>query len=168
MSYKKTAKHSPELKARQPLKVRKACIHDVRKIHQLINSFAKKEKMLPRSLSEIYENLRDHVVCEEGDEIVGVCALHILWENLAEIKSLSVRADAQRHGIGKKLVKSCISEARRLGIERIFVLTYNPDFFRSLGFVEIDKAELPQKIWSDCLKCHKFPECDESALILKV
>jgi len=124
--------------------------------------------MLPRSLNEIYETLRDHVVCEADGEIIGVCALHILWEDLAEIRSLAVKADAQRQGTGKKLVRHCISEARRLGIERIFVLTYSPDFFRSLGFTDIDKSELPQKIWGDCLRCHKFPECDEFALIRRV
>ncbi len=149
-------------------RIRKACTRDVREIHRLINSFAKREKMLPRSLNEIYETLRDHVVCEADGGIVGVCALHILWEDLAEIRSLAVKAEAQRQGTGKRLVRSCITEAKRLGIDRIFVLTYTPDFFRSLGFTDIDKSELPQKIWGDCLRCHKFPECDESALIRKV
>ncbi len=150
------------------MRIRKAGTRDVRDIHRLVNSFAKREQMLPRSLNEIYETLRDHVVCEDNGAVTGVCALHILWEDLAEIRSLAVKADAQRQGTGKRLVKSCISEAKRLGIERIFVLTYNPDFFRSLGFVDIDKSELPQKIWGDCLRCHKFPECDEFALIRKV
>ncbi|NOY39718.1 MAG: N-acetyltransferase [Nitrospirae bacterium] len=150
------------------LRIRKAGTRDVREIHRLVNSFAKREQMLPRSLNEIYETLRDHIVCDDNGEVTGVCALHILWEDLAEIRSLAVKADAQRQGTGKRLVKSCISEAKRLGIERIFVLTYNPDFFRSLGFTDIDKSELPQKIWGDCLRCHKFPECDEFALIKKV
>ncbi|MEC4684445.1 MAG: N-acetyltransferase [Nitrospirota bacterium] len=162
MSYKKPAN-------RKSLRIRKAATRDVREIHRLVNSFAKREQMLPRSLNEIYETLRDHIVCEDdGGDVTGVCALHILWEDLAEIRSLAVKADVQRQGTGKRLVKSCISEAKRLGIERIFVLTYNPDFFRSLGFVDIDKSELPQKIWGDCLRCHKFPECDEFALIKKV
>ncbi|VAX29007.1 N-acetylglutamate synthase [hydrothermal vent metagenome] len=161
MNYKKTSNS-------KSLRIRKAGTRDVREIHRLVNSFAKREQMLPRSLNEIYETLRDHIVCEDNGEVTGVCALHILWEDLAEIRSLAVKADAQRQGTGKKLVKSCISEAKRLGIERIFVLTYNPDFFRSLGFVDIDKSELPQKIWGDCLRCHKFPECDEFALIKKV
>ncbi len=161
MSYKKPAN-------RKSLRIRKAATRDVREIHRLVNSFAKREQMLPRSLNEIYETLRDHIVCEDDGDVTGVCALHILWEDLAEIRSLAVKADAQRQGTGKRLVKSCISEAKRLGIERIFVLTYNPDFFRSLGFVDIDKSELPQKIWGDCLRCHKFPECDEFALIRKV
>ena len=161
MNYKKTSNS-------KSWRIRKAGTRDVREIHRLVNSFAKREQMLPRSLNEIYETLRDHIVCEDNGEVTGVCALHILWEDLAEIRSLAVKADAQRQGTGRKLVKSCISEAKRLGIERIFVLTYNPDFFRSLGFVDIDKSELPQKIWGDCLRCHKFPECDEFALIKKV
>ncbi len=161
MSYKKTANS-------KSLRIRKAGTRDVREIHRLVNSFAKREQMLPRSLNEIYETLRDHIVCEDNGEVTGVCALHILWEDLAEIRSLAVKADAQRQGTGKRLVKNCISEAKRLGIERIFVLTYNPDFFRYLGFVDIDKSGLPQKIWGDCLRCHKFPECDEFALIRKV
>lgn len=161
MSYKKRANS-------KSLRIRKAGTRDVREIHRLVNSFAKREQMLPRSLNEIYETLRDHIVCEDDGEVTGVCALHILWEDLAEIRSLAVKADAQRQGTGKRLVKSCISEAKRLGIERVFVLTYNPGFFRSLGFVDIDKSELPQKIWGDCLRCHKFPECDEFALIKKV
>ncbi len=146
-------------------RIRKAAIADVRVIHRLVNSFAKREEMLPRSLNEIFETLRDHVVCEDGGGIVGVCALHILWEDLAEIRSLAVKAEARKRGIGKRLVRSCLAEAKKLGLSRVFVLTYNPDFFRSLGFADIDKAELPQKIWGDCLRCHKFPECDESALI---
>ncbi len=161
MSYKKPAN-------RKSLRIRKAGTRDVREIHRLVNSFAKREQMLPRSLNEIYETLRDHIVCEDNGEVTGACALHILWEDLAEIRSLAVKVDAQRQGTGKRLVRNCISEAKRLGIGRIFVLTYNPDFFRSLGFVDIDKSELPQKIWGDCLRCHKFPECDEFALIKRV
>ncbi len=146
-------------------RIRKAVVRDVRRIHQLINSFARREKMLPRSLNDIYENLRDHIVCDSGGEVVGVCALHVLWEDLSEIRSLAVSSEAQRLGIGRMLVRRCISEARRLGVKRVFVLTYSPEFFRSLGFVDIEKTELPQKIWGDCLRCHKFPECDEFALI---
>ncbi len=148
-----------------PLKIRRATISDARKIHSLINSLAKRELMLPRALNEIFENLRDHYICEDDGKIVGVCAMHILWEDLAEIRSLAVSNDRQRQGIGRKLVKKCLAEAKKLGIEKIFVLTYTPEFFRSLGFTETDKNRLPQKIWGDCLRCHKFPECDETALI---
>lgn len=147
------------------IKLRKAGISDVKKMHQLINYHAKREKMLPRSLNEIYETLRDHVICEEDGEITGVCALHILWEDLAEVRSLAVRKTAQRQGVGSSLIKRCVTEAKKIGVRKVFVLTYSPEIFRSLGFADIDKSELPHKVWGDCLKCHKFPDCDEFALI---
>ncbi len=150
------------------MKIRKAAIQDVKSIHSLINHYAREERMLPRSMNEIYENIRDHTVCEDNNEIVGVCALHVLWEDLGEIRSLAVRRTLQGHGIGQKLVKRSITEAKRLGLRRIFVLTYSPDFFRSLGFKDVDKSELPHKVWGDCLRCHKFPDCDESALIMEI
>jgi amino-acid N-acetyltransferase len=122
--------------------------------------------MLPRSLSDIYENLRDYFVFEEdGGELVGSAAIHIMWEDLAEVRSLAVREGKMRRGVGTQLVESCISEAIVLGIGRVFALTYKPEFFEKLGFHVVDKAELPQKIWSDCLKCSKFPDCDEVALV---
>ncbi len=145
--------------------VRKARIADIRIVHRLINDFAKKGEMIPRSLNDLYENIRDIIVFEEDGEIRGVCALHILWEDLAEIRSLAVKKEAQRLGIGGSLVKTCLREAKNLGIERVFALTYHPDFFKRFGFVEIDKTRLPQKIWGECLRCPKFPECDETAVI---
>lgn len=147
------------------MKIRKAKIQDIKKIQKLINEFAKKGEMLPRSLNELYENIRDFFVAEEGNEIKGVCALHILWEDLAEVRSLVVKRDYQKKGIGSDLVKKCLSEAKSFGVKNVFVLTYIPDFFKRLGFTEIDKSKLPQKIWGDCIKCPKFPECDEVALI---
>ncbi|MCS7203312.1 MAG: N-acetyltransferase [Thermodesulfovibrio sp.] len=149
------------------MKIRKALIKDVKTIHKLINDFAKKGEMLPRSLNEIYENLRDFYLVEENNEIKGVCALHILWEDLAEIRSLVVKKEDQNRGIGSLLVKKCLREAGILGVKSVFVLTYIPQFFKKLGFREIDKTKLPQKIWGDCIKCPKFPECDETALIYK-
>ena len=148
--------------------VRKAKITDVKAIHRLVNEFAKKGEMIPRSLNDLYENIRDIYVYEERGEIKGVCALHILWEDLAEVRSLSVRLDAQGFGIGKKLVTTCIREAKTLGIKRIFALTYHPEFFEKIGFGVIDKSKLPQKIWGECLRCPKFPECDESAVIMNL
>lgn len=121
--------------------------------------------MLPRALNELYESIRDFFVYEIDGQIVGVCALRILWEDLAEVRSLAVLPEFQRSGIGRALVKRCLKEAVDLGIKRVFALTYRPDFFKKNGFVDIDKAKLPQKIWGDCLKCHKFPECDEHAVI---
>jgi amino-acid N-acetyltransferase len=148
------------------LGIRKARIADLREVHKLINEFARREVMIPRSMNELYENMRDIVLYEEEGSINGVCALHILWEDLAEIKSLAVKQEYQHRGIGRKLVKRCLAEGRGLGVRRVFVLTYQPDFFRKLGFAPIDKSELPQKIWGDCVRCPKFPECDEHAMII--
>lgn len=148
--------------------VRKAKITDVKTIHRLVNEFAKKGEMIPRSLNDLYENIRDIFVYEDRDEIKGVCALHILWEDLAEVRSLSVRLDVQGIGIGKKLVTTCVKEAKMLGIKRLFALTYHPEFFEKMGFVVTDKSKLPQKIWGECLRCPKFPECDESAVIMNL
>jgi amino-acid N-acetyltransferase len=147
------------------LKIRKARISDLRFIQKFINDFAKKEEMLPRSLNELYETVRDFIVCEEQGTINGVCALHIMWEDLAEIRSLAVDKYHQKKGIGKKLIQQCLKEARALGIKKVFALTYNPEFFKKLGFIDIDKASLPQKIWGDCLRCPRFPECNEHAVM---
>ncbi|HSW61826.1 MAG TPA: N-acetyltransferase [Dissulfurispiraceae bacterium] len=148
--------------------IRKACMADIKAIQALVNDFAKREQMLPRSLNELYESARDFIVYEEKGSLVGVCALRIMWDDLGEIRSLAVRAQHQKKGIGKKLVKRCLKEARELGLKRVFALTYHPLFFKKLGFRDIDKAKLPQKIWSDCIKCHKFPECDEHGVILSL
>lgn len=148
------------------MRTRKAKIADVKAIHKLVNEFGKKGEMLPRSLNDLYENIRDIVVCENKDDIIGVCALHIMWEDLAEVRTLAVRLDAQGTGIGKRLVKACIDDARKLGIKKIFALTYHPGFFNKIGFRDIDKTKLPQKIWGECMRCPKFPECDESAVIM--
>ena len=146
--------------------IRKARISDVKTIQQLINSFSGEGAVLPRSLSEIYDNLRDYsVYCSGSDEtICGTCAIHVCWENLAEIRSLVVREDFLKRGIGKALVESCLTEACELGIHRVFVLTYKEAFFEKAGFRTIDKSDLPHKIWADCVKCAKFPDCDEVAM----
>ena len=150
--------------------IRKAKISDVRQIQKLIELSAKKGEMLSRSLSELYDNLRDYYICqEEGQgQILGTCAMHICWEDLAEIRSLVVREEYNRRGIGTKLIEACLSEAISLGLYRIFALTYKPDFFRKFGFKVVDKSALPHKIWADCIKCVKFPECDEMAVLLEV
>lgn len=146
--------------------IRKARMSDVKGIHGLIAEYARKGDMLPRSLADIYENLRDYFVyLGEDGELVGSAAIHIMWEDLAEVRSLAVREGKMRRGVGTQLVESCISEAIMLGIDRVFALTYKPEFFEKLGFHTVDKAELPQKIWTDCLKCSKFPDCDEVALV---
>lgn len=150
------------------MKIRKAAIPDLKEVHRLINEFARREEMIPRSINELYEHIRDFFVAEDDGSVCGVCALHILWEDLAEVRSLAVRKEHQRKGIGKKLVRKCLAEARTMGISRVFVLTYQDDFFRKLGFIDTDKSRLPQKIWGDCVRCPKFPECDETALIISL
>lgn len=146
--------------------IRKARMADVKTIQKLIADYARKGDMLPRSLSEIYENLRDYFVyVEDGDEVIGSAAIHIMWEDLAEVRSLAVREDRMGRRVGTQLVEACVSEAIVLGISRVFALTYKPGFFEKLGFRQVDKSELPHKIWSDCLKCSKFPDCDETALV---
>ncbi len=143
----------------------KAKITDVPQIHQLINYFADKGEMLPRPLSEIYENIRDYFVVRQGEQMIACGALHVSWADLAEIKSLAVAEDSQNQGIGAQLVEACLDEAREIGIPTIFCLTYQPDFFKKFGFSQRDKMELPRKVWTECYRCPKFPNCDEVALI---
>lgn len=148
--------------------IRKAILPDVKAIQSLINLYAESGQMLPRTMNELYEHLRDFHVYEENGSLVGVCALHVSWDGLAEIRSLAVRQDRVKNGIGAALVRQCLVEAAALQVDRVFVLTYQPGFFTKLDFAEVDKKELPHKIWTDCLNCIKFPECDESALIIKI
>ena len=156
------------MKGSNSLKIRKAKISDLKQVHKLVNDFAKREQMIPRALNELYETVRDFIVCEADGNLCGVCALHIMWEDLAEIRSLAVGKKYQKMGIGKTLVKQCLREAKSLGIKKIFALTYHPAFFKKLGFRDVDKATLPQKIWGDCVRCPRFPECDEHAVILNL
>ena len=146
--------------------IRKAQIQDVKEIQKLLMNFASRGDMLSRSLSEIYESLRDFYVFEDNGQILGAAALHIVWEDLAEVRSVAVAENVGRSGIGSQLVQSCISEARQIGLKRIFCLTYKPEFFSKQGFHLVDKSELPHKVWGDCIKCPKFPDCDENAMIM--
>ena len=146
--------------------VEKAKIGDVHQMHELVNKFATKGEMLPRALSEMYENLRDYFVIRgEDNKVIACVALHISWSDLAEIKALAVRENYHRSGMGYLLVKECIKEAVKLGLERVFCLTYQPEFFKKCGFILVDKNELPRKVWAECYNCPKFPDCDEVALI---
>ena len=145
--------------------VEKARINDVTQMHELINYFADKDEMLPRPLSEIYENIRDYFVVREGERVIACAALHVSWSDLAEIKSLAVAEDSQEQGIGAQLVEACLREARELGITTVFCLTYKPGFFEQFGFSQVEKTELPHKVWGECYRCPKFPDCNEVALI---
>ena len=147
------------------MKVEKARIPDVAQMHQLINQFARSGEMLARPLSELYEDIRDYFVIKDGDKVLACASLHVSWEDIAEIRSVAVGKDAQGKGLGAMLVEACLEEARELGIQTVFCFTYQPEFFRRHRFVDIDKMELPRKVWTDCFRCPKFPNCDETALI---
>jgi len=146
--------------------IRKAKISDVKDIQKLLTNYASRGEMLSRSLSELYDSLRDFYIFEEDGKVLGTSALHIVWEDLAEVRSVAVAEDVGRRGIGSQVVGACLDEARVLGLKRLFCLTYKPDFFAKFGFVVVDKSELPHKVWGDCIKCVKFPDCDEIAMIL--
>ncbi len=148
------------------MKVEKAKMADVPQMQKLINKFAAQGEMLPRALSEIYENIRDYFVVRNRDKVVACVALHVSWADLAEIKSLAVAKARQKQGIGAKLVSTCIDEARELGISTVFCLTYKPEFFKKCGFVGIERSELPRKVWGECYTCPKFPDCDEVPLVM--
>ena len=148
--------------------IRKATVDDVKKMQKLINYYAKRDKMLPRSLNELYENIRDFFVDAEGARICGCCALHVDWDDLSEIKSLAVDPGKAGAGIGRKLLEECMKEAKSLKLKKVFALTYVPKFFRQFGFKVVDKANLPHKIWSECIRCVYFPGCKEIAVMRKV
>jgi amino-acid N-acetyltransferase len=169
----------------------KAQIHDAQAIHDLINLYAQRGDMLPRTMGEVYENLRDFFVVRAEFEPVaplsseasaartpadvagegkflGCAALHIVWSDMAELKSLAVPEDVQSRGVGSLLVRAAVDEARRIGLERVFALTYRPAFFERLGFVQADVMTLPRKVWNECYRCPKFPSCNEIALTLEL
>jgi amino-acid N-acetyltransferase len=144
----------------------RASIADAKAIHDLVNTFAGKGEMLPRTMTEVYENLRDFYVVHDGaGEAVACGALHILWEDLAEIKSLAVHEDLQGQRLGARIVEACLDEARQVGLTTAFALTYRPGFFEKLGFTQADVMTLPRKVWGECYRCPKFPGCNEIAMV---
>jgi amino-acid N-acetyltransferase len=142
----------------------KASIRDVEEIRALIEIHAQKDLMLSRSLSYLYDNVRDYFVVRQDGRIIGCCGLHITWADLAEVKSLAVMPKYQGKGVGRALLENAVSEARLFGIPRIFTLTREPGFFLKHGFRKISRESLPMKIWGECIQCPKYPECDETAL----
>ena len=149
--------------------IRKAIIKDIKKIHMLLAYYGKKGDMLARPLSNLYDHVRDFIVYEDKEqEIIGCCALQFCWEDIAEIRSLAVQENYIRKKIGSILIEKAIEEAELFGIKKIFTLTYKPDFFKTHHFYKIDRSELPLKIWSDCITCVKFPDCDETAMIREI
>lgn len=145
--------------------IRPATIHDVPRIQEIINSHAELGKMLFKSYAQLYEDLRDFGVCEVDGDVIGCAALTIIWADLAEIRSLAVDDRFRGRGVGRSLVEWTVSEARRLGIRRLFALTYEQGFFEKLGFEVVQKDTLPLKVWSDCVRCPKREGCDEIAVV---
>ncbi|HEX5480343.1 MAG TPA: N-acetyltransferase [Dehalococcoidia bacterium] len=144
----------------------RASVADGEAIHDLVNTFARRGEMLPRTMSEVYQNLRDfYVVHDEQGRAVACGGLHILWADLGEIKSLAVREDLQGLRLGARIVDACIEEARGIGLKTAFALTYRPGFFEKLGFVQADVMTLPRKVWGECYRCPKFPTCNEIAMV---
>ena len=150
------------------LKVQPAGVGDAKAIHELVNGFARRGEMLPRTMAEVYENLRDFSVVREDGETVACGALHITWADMAELKSLAVREDRQAAGYGSAITRACIAEGRALGLERLFALTYRPGFFERLGFAQVDVMTLPRKVWNECYRCPKFPGCNEIAMVCEL
>lgn len=147
------------------MKYRRATFRDVESIHKIINSYAEQGLMLARSRNSIYESLRDFVLAEENGEVVGVAALHLVWDELAEIRALAVAPGVTRKGVGMTIVEQLTEDARELGVKTLFALTYQPGFFAKAGFHEVPKEQLSQKVWKDCINCSKFPNCDEIAMV---
>lgn len=143
---------------------RKAVFNDIEEIFDLVNMYAQEGLMLARSRNALYETLRDMYVAEEDGKILGVGGLHIVWERLAEVRTLAVAKEAKRRHIGANIVTNLIEEGKKLGITKVFTLTYQDKFFGSLGFKVVTKDNLPQKVWKDCIDCPKFPDCDEIAM----
>jgi len=146
--------------------IRKPTIDDAPHIAALINQFSQKGLLLPRPVNDVYERLRDFVVVEREGRLIGCAALHVVWGGLGEVRSLAVAEDARNAGVGRALVHFCLREATQLGVQEVFVLTYQTAFFAKFGFREHPKDTLPQKVWKDCVHCPKFPNCDESAMLL--
>ena len=145
--------------------VRKADMQDIQPILDLINSYAAKGIMLPRTEFEMSENIRDFSVAYSGGKLVGCGALHFYSPVMAEVRSLAVAPDNRTQGIGLLLVKALVREAKDYGLDAIFAFTYVPGFFAKMGFHEVERGELPLKAWKDCLRCPKFHSCDEIAVV---
>ena len=150
------------------MKIRPAKIADAKEICNLITFYAEQDLMLFRSLAYVYENLRSFMVAEQAGKVIGCCALQIVWSDLAEVKSLAVDESYLKKGIGKKLVTAIVKHARELGLSKVFALTLVPGFFQKLGFKVVSKNSLPMKVWSDCTKCPKQKNCDETAVVKRL
>jgi amino-acid N-acetyltransferase len=148
--------------------MRSAKVTDVKQIQKLVEYYADNKEMLHRSLNSIYENIQEYVVMEENSKIISCGALHVSWEDLAEIKALAVDPEHKKKGFGRKTVETLLENAKTLGIKKVFTLTFKPDFFKKLNFNIIPKENLPHKIWSECINCHLFPDCGEVPLLIEL
>lgn len=144
--------------------LRRACLADVPALASLIAGFAQSGYMLSRSAGELYETIRDFQVVTSEENVVGCVATHVFTDKIAELKSLAVAASVQGQGVGRALVEGCLADAAQIGLERVFCLTYQIDFFDRLGFVKVDRSRLPEKVWGECVRCDKFLACDETAM----
>ncbi len=155
---------------RNPLDIRieEATLADVPKIHKLVNDFADRGEMLHRPLTELYENVRDFMVIRDGDNLAGCASLHVVWADLAEIKAVAVSEEHQARGLGQALMQACTDEASKLGIATVFVLTHKPGYYEKLGFALAEVMSLPRKVWGECLRCPKFPHCNELAMVMNL
>jgi amino-acid N-acetyltransferase len=145
--------------------IQRAALADMPKVHALIEPFADQDEMLHRPLSELYENVRDYFVIRDGEDVIACASLHVVWDDLAEIKAVAVGTDYQAHGLGKMLMNRCFEEAREMGLASVFVLTHKPSYYEQFGFRLVDVMKLPRKVWGECLRCPKFPHCNEYAMV---
>ena len=149
------------------LEYRKATFDDIEPIFDLINGYATDGMMLARSRNTLYESIRDMIVAVDDDgSLIGVGSLHMIWDSLAEVRSMAVAPHMTRRGIGQEIVKRLIEDGKTFGVKKFFTLTYKPKFFEKLGFIVIQKEQLSQKVWKECIDCPKFPNCDEIAMVL--
>jgi len=146
------------------MQIRMALATDVPEMQEMIMSYAKQGLLLPRTEKSLYETLQCFSIADDG-QLLGTAGLHILWRDLAEVRSLAVKPGNQGQGIGRKLVNDVLERARQLGIRQVLSLTYQTGFFTKLGFEMVDKHSLPHKIWTDCIHCRKFHDCDETAMV---
>ena len=150
------------------MNARKATVFDVKTINALVSTYAERDRMLFRSMADIYENLQTFIVVDLDEAVVGCCALEVIWSDLAEIKSLAVDSGQKNKGIGRMLVTEAVKQAKELGLPKVFALTLEPEFFKRQGFTQVPKEELPMKVWSDCARCPKQQHCDEIAMVMQL
>jgi len=147
------------------IEVRKASMQDIPPLLELINGYAAKGIMLPRTEFELSENMRDFSVAYDGNKLAGCGALHFYSPTVGEVRSLAVSESHKTHGIGRLIVEALVHEAKLYGLDAVFAFTYVPGFFSKVGFNEVERGELPLKAWKDCVRCPKFSSCDEIAVL---